>query len=187
MFNKFILAVTLAIGTSAIADGAQVSNASAKSTTFSHDTGSYRLTLSNFAYNVPTWTTALLLNPAINTNYVRVYSPDCHGMVSAYAKSNVPEWGYYTLNPMTFQGNATWYYDTTPIRVMQILETQTQWYPIAPTCELVIEPVHASEPTQETKRCLSLEEGQQLQLCTVPHDLSCQILNKRFRTYGLCN
>jgi hypothetical protein len=187
---NFLLSALVSVASfTAMADGAQVSAASARAAHYSHNTGSFRITLNNFAYNVPTWTPALLLNPAITTNYVRISSPNCSGTVSAYAKTNVPAFGFYTMNPMTSVGNKTWYYASLPIRAMQILETQTQWYPIAATCDLVIEPVQQQNPENPgSGECLSVNDGIELLTCQQNNSasLKCELLQVRYNKYGIC-
>jgi len=69
---------------------------------------------------------------------------------------------------------------------MSLLETQTQWYPIAATCELVIEPVTQNQP--EANECLSVNEGIELLNCQQNgvQSLKCELLQVRHNKYGIC-
>jgi hypothetical protein len=169
---------------------AQVSANEARAMSFSG--GSYRLTLFNFAYGTMTLTPAMLLNPPINSDRVRIYSPNCQGLVTAFAKTNVPAFGFYTMNPMSPVGSNTWAYSSKPIRAIQVGLQQTQFYPWAQSCDLVIEPVgRGGNPGGGgtcSEGCLSISEGNQLQRCQNQgsSSLACELLELRYRRHGLC-
>lgn len=151
----------------------------------------YKVTLHQFPVGQPTWTPAMLFTPAIESNTVKIYSTNCEADIAAFAKTNVPAYGGFTLNPMTFKGESVWTYPTSPIRAIQVLFTLKSVTPVL-ACDLVIEPQAPIVPTTPTPtngdECLSLSEARQLQQCQAQQltTLECDILSVRYRKFGLC-